>query len=36
MSGSSATLEPEVSSGIFITLIYSKYQTAFKRYAVAI
>ena len=28
--GSSATSEPEVSSGIFIILVYSKYQTAIK------
>ena len=34
--GSLSTLEPEVSSGIFVLLVYSKYQTATKPYAVAI
>ena len=38
MSGASAstTLEPELSLGVFVLLVYSKYQTAIKRYAVAI
>ena len=30
--GSSANLEPEVSSGIFTILVYSTYQTAIKQY----
>lgn len=30
--GSSATLEPEVSSGIFTILVYCTYQTAIKQY----
>ena len=30
--GSSATLETEVSSGIFTILVYSTYQTAIKQY----